>query len=200
MSESDAAKSHAAKSKAEIEAELEGSSDAIHGRLQAIQDEVASTGQSVRTLLRKHPLASVGGSLLAGALLGWLVAGVGRRRLSRAHRALLRQYVQALQDEVRAAVAEGEEVGVAVQEALRSRAPLIVYGRDEDRGGWLRQAAGMVVDTAFALMIREVLSGLLDGLGLDEVVPDAADGLDDESASDTAPDTTSVDPIESSAS
>lgn len=160
----------AAKSKAEVEAELEGSSDAIQGRLNAIRDEITSTGSSIRSTLRKHPLASIGGSLLAGALLGWLLAGVGKRRLSKAHRQLLKEYVEALRDEVRDAVAEGEEIGVAVQEALRNRAPLIVYSDDQGSDGWLRQTAGLVFDTALTLFIRDALGGFLDGLGVEEVL------------------------------
>lgn len=170
------------KTKADVEAELRGSSEAIQGRLDAIQDEIATTGHSVRTFLREHPLASVGGSLLAGALVGWLVAGMGRRRLSKAHRQLLHDYIEALRDEVRDAVADGEEVGRALQEALRNRAPLIVYGQPADTGGWLRQAVGVVADTAFALIVREVLSGLIDGIALEDRAAADGSGADDGAA------------------
>jgi ElaB/YqjD/DUF883 family membrane-anchored ribosome-binding protein len=165
--------SDAPKSKAELEAELEGSSDAIHGRLEAIQDEINTTGDSIRSWLRKHPLASVGGSLVAGALAGWLLAGVGRRRLSSAHRQLLSQYITALREEVEDAVASGQEVGTAVQEALRTRAPLVVYeGESASSGGWIRQAFGLVADTALALIVREAISGWLDDADLDAMLPD----------------------------
>jgi len=155
------------KSKADVKAELSGSSEAIQDRLDAIRDEITSTGSSLRRALQDHPLASVGGALMAGALIGWLVAGVGKQRLSRAHRRLLAQYVDALQDEVRTAVAEGAEVGAAVQEALRNRAPLIVYADDEGGGSWLGQTAGMIFNTASTLFLREVVSGLMHGLGGD---------------------------------
>jgi len=171
----------APKSKAEIEAELEGSSEAIHGRLEAIQDEISTTGESVRSWLRKHPLASVGGSLAAGVLAGWLVAGIGRRRLSRAHRQLLSQYITALREEVEDAVASGQEVGSAVQDALRTRAPLVVYeGEGGSSGGWIRQTLGLVADTALALVVREAISGWLDGADLEDMMPDdvAADMTD----------------------
>lgn len=153
------------KSKADVEAELRGSSDAIQDRLDAIRGEIMSTGDSLRQVLRDHPLASVGGSLLAGALIGWLVAGVGKQRLSRAHRALLDQYIEALRDEVRAAVADGEEVGAAVQEALRNRAPLVVYANDDGSGSWLGQVAEMIFSTASTLFLREMVSGMMHGLG-----------------------------------
>lgn len=163
---------NAPKSKAEIEAELEGSSEAIHGRLEAIQDEINTTGESVRSWLRKHPLASVGGALVAGGLAGWLVAGIGQRRLSRAHRRLLSQYITALREEVEDAVASGQDVGSAVQDALRTRAPLVVYeGETASSGGWIRQAFGLVADTALALIVREALSGWLDGADLDDMMP-----------------------------
>lgn len=181
-----------AKSKAEVEAELEGSSDAIQGRLDAIRDEIRSTGSSIRSTLSKHPLASIGGSLLAGALVGWLLAGVGKRRLSKAHRQLLSEYVEALRDEVREAVADGEEIGTAVQEALRNRAPLIVYAEDQGSDGWLRQTAGLVFDTALTLFIRDALSGFLDGLGVEEALggEEAANASEGEGALDDL-DTTS---------
>lgn len=169
----------AAKSKAQVEAELEGSSDAIEGRLHAIRDEITTTGDAVRRWLRAHPLASVGGSLVAGALVGWLLAGIGGRRLSRAHRAILQRYIEALRDEVRDAVAEGEEVGAAVQAALRNRAPLVVYAEERDSGSWLGQTAGALFDTALTLILREVVAGALDGVlgdgaSFDDDAPDAA--------------------------
>lgn len=173
-----------AKSKAEVEAELEGSSDAIQGRIHAIRDEITSTGSSMKSLLRKHPLASLGGSLLAGALVGWLLAGLGRRRLSKAHRQLLNDYVEALRDEVRTAVADGEEVGAAVQDALRNRAPLIVYSEDDRSSGWLRQTAGLIADTALTLFVRDVVGGLLDGLGAEDAWP--ADGAAPDSGGEEA--------------
>lgn len=171
--------SDAAKSKADVEAELDSSSDAIQGRLDAIHDEITSTGSSIRSLLRKHPLASVGGSLLAGALVGWLLAGLGKRRLSKAHRQLLNDYVEALRDEVRTAVAGGEEVGAAVQDALRNRTPLIVYSEDDRSKGWLRQTAGLVFDTALTLFIRDVLSGMLDGLSAEDMLETDEEALGD---------------------
>jgi hypothetical protein len=170
MSQSDAAKS-----KAELEAELEGSSEAIQGRLEAIQHEISTTGSSIRAWLRANPLASVGGSLVAGAFIGWLLVGVGRgRRLKRAHRQLLSQYIDALRLEVENAVAEGEEVGAAVQEALRTRAPLVVYDghdRDESSVGWLRKMLGLVADTAMALLVREAIAGWLDDADLEDMIP-----------------------------
>jgi hypothetical protein len=174
-------RSDAPKSKAELEAELEGSSEAIHGRLEAIQEEINTTGDSIRSWLRKHPLESVGGALVAGALAGWLLAGLGRQRLSRAHRELLSQYITALREEVEEAVAHGQDVGAAVQDALRSRAPLVVYdGERASSGGWIRQALGLVTDTALALIVREAISGWLEEADLEDMMPgDLAEGVTD---------------------
>ncbi len=176
------------KTKAELEAELEGSSEAIHGRLEAIQEEITTTGTSIRSWLRRHPLESVGGALIAGALTGWLVAGFGRQRLSRAHRQLLSQYITALREEVEEAVASGQDVGPAVQDALRTRAPLVVYDGDgASSGGWLRQAVGLVADTALALIVREAVSGWLEGTDLNDMMPDElAEGVKDAAESTTS--------------
>ena len=122
---------HESSTKSEVEAKLHGTSEAIESRLAAIQEEVSTTGTALRNYLRQHPLASVGGSLLVGLLIGWWLMGRGRRRLSRSHRRLLENYIDALREEVRDTVADGAEVGEAVQAALRNRAPLIVYSEND---------------------------------------------------------------------
>lgn len=152
--------SHETSTRADVEARLHGASEAIQHRLDAIQDEVATTGAALREYLRRHPLTGVGGSLLAGLLIGWLLSG--RRRLNRTHRRLLRHYVDALRDEVRDAVAGGTEVGEAVQDALRHRAPLIVYSEDEASPGFLRQAFDLGMSAAFPLVVRSMLTGFLE--------------------------------------
>lgn len=152
--------------KAEVEAKLHGTSEAIRGRLDAIQEEISTTGPVVRDWirdrLREHPLASVGGSLLAGLLVGWLVSGRRKRRLTRAHRRLVENYVDAMRDEVRAAVADGAEVGEAVQEAFRNRTPLIVYGENDTSGGFLRQTFDLALSAALPLFVRSMLAGFVE--------------------------------------
>ena len=147
--------------KAEVEARLRGATAAIRDHIDAIEEEVATTGTALRQYLRKNPLVSVGGALAAGLLVGWLLGGRGRR-LSRAHRRLVEHYVDAMRDEVRAAVADGAEVGEAVQEAFRNRTPLIVYGEADDGGGFLRQAFNLTLSAAVPLVVRGLLEGMIE--------------------------------------
>lgn len=181
--------------RADVEARLQGTSEAIRSRLDAIQEEVETTGTTIRDFLRRHPLASVGGSLLAGLLIGWLLGGSKGRRLSRTHRRMLTHYIDAIRDEVRDAVAEGEEVGTAVQDALRNRAPLVVYSEDGASGGFLRQTFDIVFDTALTLFIRDALEGLFEHFGAGEI--DAFGEAGEEAAVDEVE---SSAPFESSAS
>jgi hypothetical protein len=93
----------------------------------------------------------------------------------------LSQYITALREEVEEAVAHGQDVGAAVQDALRSRAPLVVYdGERASSGGWIRQALGLVTDTALALIVREAISGWLEEADLEDMMPgDLAEGVTD---------------------
>lgn len=168
--------SHEASTKTDVETRLHGASEAIQQHVEAIQEEVVSTGPVIRDFLRRHPLTSVGGSLLAGLLVGWLLSGGRKSRLRRSHRRLLQQYVDALRDEVRATVAEGAEVGEAVQDALRHRAPLIVYSEDgEDTRGLVRKTFDMAAGAAFPLLVRSMLTGFLERTGPDGLPEEGGD-------------------------
>lgn len=144
--------------KADVEARLHGTTAAIRDRIDAIEEEITTTGSALRRYLREHPLASVGGALVVGWLVGRLIGGGRKRRLSRAHRQLVENYIEAMRDEVRTSVADGAEVGEAVQEAFHNRAPLIVYG-DTDRGsGFFRQAIELSLSAAVPLFVRNLLT------------------------------------------
>lgn len=176
-------------SKADIEARLQGTTDAITARLNALQEEVATTGTSLWDVIRRNPLRSLGGALLLGLLLGFWLKGSRKKRLKHAHRKLLDRYIAALRDEVRASVAQGEDVGAAVQEALQGRAPLIVYTQGAGENGetsgpgFLRKSFDVIADTALALIAREALGSFLfdgtgDALGHGEEAAGAADVSD----------------------
>ncbi len=168
-------------SKADIEARLQGTTDAITARLNALQGEMTETGTSLWDLIRQNPLLGVGGALLLGLLLVLWLRGRRKKRLKRSHRKLLDRYIAALRDEVRTSVAQGEDVGVAVQDALQGRAPLIVYTQGPDAGGasepgLLRKSFDTVTDTALALIARELLGDFLFD-GTDAPVHTDAEGL-----------------------
>ncbi len=164
-------------SKAEIEARLQGKTEAISERMQVLRDEVEDTPTSLWEEMKKRPLLSAGGALAVGLLIGFWVAGRRKRRLSRSHKALIERYIDALRDEVNHAVAGGEDVDTAVKQALQQRTPLIVYtpnGQARSSPGWFRNLFDIVFDTSLALFVREGLNALLGGMDLEQDVADLA--------------------------
>jgi ElaB/YqjD/DUF883 family membrane-anchored ribosome-binding protein len=164
--------------KADVEARLHETAEAMSGRLSSIQDEVESTGLSVRNWIANNPLKSVGGMLAAGLAVG-LVFGGGRSRRRQRHRDLIENYLDAVRTEVETAVDRGEEPGAALQEALRDRVPMIVYSGEEERsgGGWtglLGDGARIVFRTGLSLMARDVLEGLLAETDINNLVDEEA--------------------------
>ncbi|WP_103021588.1 hypothetical protein [Salinibacter altiplanensis] len=164
-------------SRADVEARLRETADAMADRFDSLQEEVSSTGSSLRDWVVQNPLKSVGGMLAAGVAVGALVGG-GRSRRPR-HAALLDQYVDALRTEVEEAMETGDTPGEAVEKALRGRAPLVVYrenGAGESQahrsgGGVLGDSLGFVVRLVAREVIRDqILSWLgdTDVAGLEE--------------------------------
>lgn len=161
--------------KADVEAQLNKTAEAMSGRLASIQEEVESTGVSVRNWVADNPLKSVGGMLAAGLAVGLLFGG-GRSRRRRRHQQLVEGYLNALREEVDTAVDRGEEPGPALQKALRDRVPMIVYSEDQggrSGGGWtglLGDSARIVFRTGLSLFARDLLEGILADTDLDELV------------------------------
>lgn len=107
----------------------------INRRLDALQGEVGTLGESIKAYLLDNPLVAVGGSLAAGLLVGLIFGGSRKRRSGTTrHRDLMEQYVQSLMDETRHRVAKGEDAGEAVRRALGDRVPLIVYEAPDGAG------------------------------------------------------------------
>ncbi|MFB6098510.1 MAG: hypothetical protein ABEK84_05250, partial [Salinibacter sp.] len=118
--------------RADVEARLRETADAMSDRFASLQEEVSTTGTSLRDWVVKNPLKSVGGMLAAGVAVGALF---GRRRSRRAeHAELLEQYVDALRAEVKDAIASGDTPGEALEKALKGRAPLVVYRNERSDG------------------------------------------------------------------
>jgi len=164
--------------KADVEAQLNETAEAMSGRLASIQEEVESTGVSVRNWVANNPLKSVGGMLAAGLAVGVLFGG-GRSRRRRRHQQLVEEYLEALRSEVETAVDRGEEPGPALQKALRDRVPMIVYSEDNGRsgGGWtglLGDSARIVFRTGLSLFARDILEGILADTNIDELIDEEA--------------------------
>jgi hypothetical protein len=161
--------------KHDVQSRLHQTAEAMSQRMASIQDEVSSTGVSVRKWIVQNPLKSVGGMLGLGLAVGLLFGGRGSRR-RKEHAALIDTYLDALRQEAEEAVDRGEEPGPALEKALRDRVPLVVY-RDEaapdsgERTGSLLKEAGQIIfSTGLSLLAREVIDSLLASLDVDEVI------------------------------
>lgn len=156
--------------RADIESRLQGASNSISDRLEALQEEVATTDASLKQWAREQPFLSVGGAVVAGCAVGWFLSGARRRRRRRVHDRLLDRYTQAISREVEEALDEGTEPGAAVQQALRDRVPLVVFSHTEDadtdpQPGIIRDSVNAVLTTAISVIIQGVMENLADRVG-----------------------------------
>lgn len=147
--------------RADVEAHLRETVEAMSDRFDSLQDEVSTTGTSLREWVVRNPLKSVGGMLAAGVAVGVLFGGERSRRPE--HSELLDQYIQALRTEVSDAIAAGDTPGEALEKALQGRAPLVVYRegegstvQEESDGSMLGQGVSFVT----RLLAREVLQNV----------------------------------------
>lgn len=163
--------------KADVESRLRETAEAMSDRLSSIQDEVSSTGLSIRDWIVRNPEKSVGGMLAAGLVVGLLFGG-SRSKRRREHEELIDTYLDALREEAETAVEEGDEPGPALEKALRDRVPLVVYprkgGQGDGQSGWgrhlLQESAEIIFSTGVSLLAREVIESLLSNLDVDKIV------------------------------
>lgn len=162
--------------KADVESRLHQTAEAMSERMASIQEEVSSTGVSIRKWIVRNPVKSVGGMLATGLAVGLLFGPRGARRRKR-HAQLIDGYLAALRSEVEETIDRGEEPGPALEKALRDRVPLVVYrGQDgrHDHDGWgrhlLGEGAEILFSTGLSLLAREVIESLLDNLDVEGVV------------------------------
>ncbi|PSQ74620.1 MAG: hypothetical protein BRD39_01560 [Bacteroidetes bacterium QH_9_64_21] len=148
--------------RADVEAQLRETAEAMSDRFASLQDEVSTTSTSLRDWVARNPLKSVGGMLAAGVAVGALFGGGQSRRPGRSE--LLDQYIQALRTEVEDAIAAGDTPGEAVEKALQGRAPLVVY-REGEGNAAQEDSGGSMLDHGLSfvtrLLAREVLQGVL---------------------------------------
>lgn len=163
-------------SKADVESRLHQTAEAMSDRLSSIQEEVSSTGVSLRKWIVQNPVKSVGGMLAAGLAVGVFFGGGHSRRRRKEHAQLIDTYLDALRQEVDQAVDRGEETGPALEKALRDRVPLVVYNAEDTGrsrgadGGLLREAGQILFSTGLSLLAREVLDSLLSSLDVGDLI------------------------------
>lgn len=169
--------------KADVESRLQQTAEAMSERMASIQEEVSSTGVSVRDWIVRNPLKSVGGMLATGLAVGLLFGGTRSRRREE-HEKLVDTYLDALREEAEMAVEEGDEPGPALEKALRDRVPLVVYNRrrrgTNAEGGWgrkmLQEGAEILFSTGLSLLAREAIEALLANLDVEAIVEDELAG------------------------
>lgn len=164
--------------RADVEARLQETAAAMSDRFESLQDEVSTTGSSVRDWVVQNPLKSVGGMLAAGVAVGALLGGRWSRRRPE-HGELLDQYVQALRAEVDEAVAAGDTPGEALENALRGRAPLVVYrdgkasrNRSSSKGSVLGRGLGFVARLAAREVLRDLVLSMFEDVDAGEMMGD----------------------------
>lgn len=163
--------------KADVESRLHQTAEAMSQRMASIQEEVSSTGVSIRDWIVQNPLKSVGGMLAAGLAVGVFFGG-SRSRRRKEHEALIDTYLDALREEAETAVEDGDDLGPALEKALRDRVPLVVYNRHREnganRGGWgrnlLREGAEILFSTGLSLLAREAIEAVLATLDVEAIV------------------------------
>ena len=162
-------------SKADVESQLHETAEAMSERLSSLQEELSTSGESLRTWIVQNPVKSVGGMLATGLAVGLVFGGSRSTRRAR-HSQLVDAYLDALRQEVEEAVDRGQEPGPAVEKALRDRVPLVVYTRQKERqrtGGtrWFLWEAGEIIfSTGLSLLVREVVESMLSSLDVEELV------------------------------
>ena len=141
-----------------VEKELQLKENQIEQRISVLQQEVASVAPTIRDALFNHPLVSIGGALLAGLVVG-LIGGAKKRRNTASglsHRALVDHYVDAVAEEARHRVVNGQDIDDAVYAALKDRVPLIVYEtpQTEEKQGLINSVVSLVLRQVVPLGIK----------------------------------------------
>ncbi len=156
------------RTRTEVEAALQTSTQKIEADLEALQQEVREMGRSLREALWNHPWIGIGGSLAAGLVVGWILGGLGRRRrprLSKAHRALVSAYLEALIAEGRRALRRGRDPEQAIRRALEERLPIVVVQENgASEKGVLRSLGGAVlgvVGSALSVALSRMLADVM---------------------------------------
>ncbi len=165
--------------KADVESRLQQTAEDMSDRMASIQDEVSSTGVSIRDWIVRNPGKSVGGTLAMGLAVGLLFGG-SRSNRGTQHTELLDAYLEALRQEVEEAVEQGDEPGPALEEALRGRTPLVVFNQKEQERRrasslgrtLLREGMEILFSTGMGLLAREVIESLLANLDVESIVED----------------------------
>lgn len=181
--------------KDEVRAQLADRQATMQRRIDALEDEVATSGDDLRDRVQAavlgNPLVIAGAAVGAGLLVGLLFGGRGRRKGPDAHRALVDAYIDAVAQDARRYAERGRTGADAVREALQDRVPLVVY--EAPRGGQTRGFFANLLDLTFKTAVGFAVKAGVDYLSrrieLDELI------LPDDDTSVPAPHGTFSDPL-----
>jgi len=143
-------------SKADVEARLQDAADQMSGRMESIQEEVSSSGVSIRNWMADNPLKSVGAMLAAGLAVGLAFGGSNTPS---------DQGTGATLDDLPGAGEDGN-----------AERPLVVYAQDHGRKraglvrSLLENSAHVVFRTAVSLLVRDVIESVLADIDVDETI------------------------------
>ncbi len=147
-------------SKEAVASRLKQKEEEISQRLQALQDEVTSTGEDVRHYLRKNPWIGIGGSVLAGIVVG-LIAG--KKSKKEQHKERLDTYIDRLTQAARDSGVSDRELSAILRDALHETiSPLASQKPPKSKSTGL---AGMVMGMALDLALgfaKKSLTNFLD--------------------------------------
>ncbi len=159
-----------------LQAALAAREDSLLRRVDGIKAEARQLPAVVRARVYANPVVSVGGSLLAGALTGLLLGGIGKgnkkRTAAEHHRALTTSYVEAIARDARTRVGKGEDVADAIRKTLGKRTPLVIVEAENGSApGVLASTFDILLKTAVGFGAKILIDKAIIAAGLTDVVP-----------------------------
>ncbi len=162
-------------SKSALEKELAEKEASIHHRLDELESEIASAPAAIKSSIVKHPLLGLAGAAASGVAVGLIVTGLRRKKPDAApfHQRLVEQYIDAVGEDVRRRMRRGRSIEEAVRDALRGRAPLVVYAPTRtvarESKGFFSEFADILLKTALGFAVKVAIDVASASVDVDEL-------------------------------
>jgi ElaB/YqjD/DUF883 family membrane-anchored ribosome-binding protein len=189
----------------QLRAELDQRKELLDYHLSGLQSELTVAdvnvgGRPILDHVRERPLVAAGVAAGVGVLAGLVTGLMGREAPEEPsdHDLWMGAYLDDLVDDAGYRVQGGEDAGVALRKALRSRAPVIVLEPEEEP---VKERASsifsLVLNTALGFGVKFALDQMAQELtGEDEIVTAMEHAHDEPPASSGAPAPPAVTPVE----
>ena len=157
-----------------VRARLDAKTALIQTRIDTIGGEVVGVGKDARDAIFHHPAVSIGGSLVAGLVVGLLV-GTPRDKtrfdsaishLPKSMRGSARVWAQAAEREVRRAGRKGEDVGGALRDFLTLNHPPVASEarvQEKQKKGIITGALLSILTTVLASAAKTAVENIVTG-------------------------------------